>query len=67
MNHSANHFDEMTGLLYLEGQIHAGRADEVAAHAASCIECRSLLDALEREGVWLRGALLPKTRQSRPG
>ena len=57
MNHSADHFDEMTGLLYLEGQIDAVRAGEVAAHAAACAECRGLLDALEREGVWLRGAL----------
>jgi cytoskeletal protein CcmA (bactofilin family) len=57
MNHSSNHFDEVTGLLYLEGQLDAGRADEVAGHVAACSECRGLLGALEKEGVWLRQAL----------
>ena len=57
MNHSSNHFDEVTGLLYLEGQLDAGRADEVAGHVVACSECRSLLGALEKEGVWLRQAL----------
>ncbi|MGD0955793.1 MAG: polymer-forming cytoskeletal protein [Candidatus Acidiferrales bacterium] len=52
-----NHFDEMTGLLYLEGQIDADRAREVSAHLASCDSCRELLRALERESVWLREAL----------
>ena len=31
-----NHFDEMTVLLYLEGQLDADRAREVKEHAASC-------------------------------
>ena len=31
-----NHFDEMTGLLYLEGQLDADRAQEVKAHLSSC-------------------------------
>jgi cytoskeletal protein CcmA (bactofilin family) len=52
-----NHFDEMTALLYLEGQLDASRAQEVSAHAASCPGCRALLRALESEGVWLREAL----------
>ena len=52
-----SHFDEMTGLLYLEGQIDADRAREVSAHLASCGSCRELLHALEKEGVWLREAL----------
>ena len=57
MNQSDDHFDEMTGLLYLEGQLDAGHAGEVSAHVASCAACRELLHALETEGVWLREAL----------
>ena len=38
-----NHFDEMTVLLYLEGQLDAERAREVKEHAASCPSCRALL------------------------
>ena len=52
-----NHFDEMSCLLYLEGQLEPDRAREVAEHAASCASCRELLRALETEGVWLREAL----------
>ena len=52
-----NHFDEMTVLLYLEGQLDAGRAREVSSHVASCAECGELLHALETESVWLRDAL----------
>ncbi len=52
-----NHFDEMTGLLYLEGQLDPERAREVSAHMTSCAECRGLVRALEGEGVWLRQAL----------
>jgi len=52
-----NHFDEMTVLLYLEGQLDAARAQEVKAHVASCAACRALLGALESEGVWLRESL----------
>jgi cytoskeletal protein CcmA (bactofilin family) len=52
-----NHFDEMTALLYLEKQLDADHANEVAAHVATCSECRELIGALEREGVWLRQAL----------
>jgi cytoskeletal protein CcmA (bactofilin family) len=51
------HFDEMTGLLYLEGQLEPERAREVSAHMTSCAECRGLVRALEGEGVWLRQAL----------
>jgi len=57
MTQGNGHFDEMTGLLYLESQLDAGRASEVAAHVRSCGECRELLHALETEGVWLREAL----------
>ncbi len=52
-----NHFDEMTVLLYLEGQLDAEHAREVKEHAASCPSCRALLGALESEGVWLRESL----------
>jgi len=52
-----NHFDEMTALLLLEGQLDAAHVQEVKAHAASCTQCRELLRALEMEGVWLRQAI----------
>ncbi len=52
-----NHFDEMTALLYLEAQLEPDRAREVYAHAAECGECHALLQALEREGTWLRESL----------
>jgi len=52
-----NHFDEMTVLLFLEGQLDAEHAREVKHHAASCSSCRALLSALESEGVWLRESL----------
>jgi cytoskeletal protein CcmA (bactofilin family) len=54
---SASHFDEVTGLLYLEGQLDDGRAREVRAHLASCAACSELLTALNKESVWLRDAL----------
>ena len=52
-----NHFDEMTGLLYLEGQLDQDRAEQVRAHSGSCAECRGLLHALQTESVWLRESL----------
>lgn len=57
MSRIDDHFDEMTGLLYLEGQLDTGRAGEVSAHAAACSACRALLHALETEEVWLRESL----------
>jgi cytoskeletal protein CcmA (bactofilin family) len=53
----ASHFDEVTGLLYLEGQLDESRAREVRAHVASCAVCSQLLRALESETVWLQDAL----------
>jgi len=53
----ATHFDEVTGLLYLEGQLDDDHAREVAAHVASCAACSQLLHALEKESVWLRESL----------
>jgi cytoskeletal protein CcmA (bactofilin family) len=52
-----NHFDEMTCLLYLEGQLDAARARELGAHAGECPACRDLLHALEHESQLLAGAL----------
>ncbi len=43
------HIDEITGLLYLEGQLEEQRAAEVARHGETCAECRQLLAALENE------------------
>ena len=51
------HFDEMACLLYLEGQLDATRARELAAHTGECAPCRNLLRALERESQLLAGAL----------
>ncbi len=52
-----SHFDEVTALLYLEGQLEPERAREVEAHVDSCTSCAQLLRALEKESVWLREAL----------
>jgi cytoskeletal protein CcmA (bactofilin family) len=53
-----NHFDEMTALLYLDGQLEPERAREVYAHTAECRACADLLRALQHEGAWLREALV---------
>jgi cytoskeletal protein CcmA (bactofilin family) len=58
MNESTNHFDEMTCLMYLEGQLDRSRALELSAHADSCMECRTLLRLLERESKFLTQVLL---------
>ena len=52
------HFDEMTLLLYVEGQLDRKRAQEVSAHTKDCAPCRTLLRALERESRLLTRALL---------
>jgi cytoskeletal protein CcmA (bactofilin family) len=57
MSGNDSHFDEMTGLLYLEGQLDAEHAHETEEHLAECASCRALLGALDREGNWLREAL----------
>jgi len=51
------HFDEMTALLFLEGQLPPERTEEVKAHSATCLECRELLRALKNEDAWLHNAL----------
>lgn len=52
-----NHFDEMTALLYLDGQLDASHAQEVNEHVASCKECAAILRAISNEGAWLHNAL----------
>jgi Putative zinc-finger len=53
-----NHLDEVTGLLYVEGQLEAAAAREVVAHLEQCSSCRLLLDTLKRESLLLRQALV---------
>jgi cytoskeletal protein CcmA (bactofilin family) len=57
MSRTDDHFDEMTGLLYLEQQLDADHTSDVSTHLADCAKCRALLRALETEGIWLREAL----------
>ena len=54
----AQHLDEMTCLLYMEGQMERARAQEASAHAQDCEACRTLLRALEREARLLTRALI---------
>lgn len=56
--HMAGHVDEMTCLLYLEGQLERARAYEVSAHTEECSGCRTLLRALERESRLLTRAMI---------
>lgn len=51
------HFDEMTGLLYLEQQLDDIHARAITEHANTCASCRELLRVLKNEGVWLREAI----------
>jgi hypothetical protein len=52
------HLDEMTCLLYVEGQLDRSRAQEVSAHTQDCARCRTLLHALDRESRLLTRAML---------
>ncbi len=52
------HLDEMTILLYLEGQLERAKAMDVSAHTQECGSCRVLLRALERESRLLTRAML---------
>jgi cytoskeletal protein CcmA (bactofilin family) len=51
-----SHFDEITCLLYRDGQLDPARTGELVAHADSCAACRALLAALDREAQLLRGS-----------
>ena len=53
----ANHVDEVTGLLYVEGQLETADARGVVAHLEQCSACRLLLDSLKRESLLLTQAL----------
>lgn len=53
-----NHFDEMTCMLHLDGQLDATLSTELTAHARACTECGALLTALERESRLLGYALV---------
>ena len=52
------HVDEVTGLLYIEGQLEQDAARDVVAHLGECSACRQLLDVLKRESLLLRQALI---------
>ncbi|MCL6480828.1 MAG: zf-HC2 domain-containing protein [Firmicutes bacterium] len=52
-----NHLDELTCLLYLEGQLSAERSAALIAHTRTCPDCSALLHVLEQETALLRGAL----------
>lgn len=52
------HLDEMSCMLYLEGQLDRARAKEVSTHTQSCAACRTLLRAMEREARLLTRAML---------
>ena len=52
-----SHFDEMTVLLYLDKQLDVERDLEISAHVSACGACRSLLQALQKENIWLQEAL----------
>jgi cytoskeletal protein CcmA (bactofilin family) len=57
MSDMADHYDEMTLLLYLEGQLESERARNISAHTGSCPACSALLRSLQHEGLWLRESL----------
>jgi len=52
------HLNEMTCLLYLEGQLDRARAQDVSKHIEECSTCRTLLRALERESRLLTRVML---------
>ena len=52
------HLDEMSCMLYLEGQLDRARALEVSNHTQTCSACRTLLRAIERESRLLTRAMM---------
>jgi cytoskeletal protein CcmA (bactofilin family) len=51
------HFDEMTCLLYLEGELEPARGAELESHAKQCAACGALLHALRGESLMLTASL----------
>jgi predicted anti-sigma-YlaC factor YlaD len=57
-DHTMDHLDEITCLMYAERQLDRKRAQAVSAHAQECSACRALMRSLERESRLLTRALL---------
>jgi cytoskeletal protein CcmA (bactofilin family) len=55
---AGEHLDEMSCMLYLEGQLERARALEVSNHTQTCSACRTLLRAMERESRLLTRAMM---------
>ena len=55
---AGEHLDEMSCMLYLEGQLDRARALEVSNHTQTCPACRTLLRAIERESRLLTRAMM---------
>ena len=55
---TGEHLDEMSCMLYLEGQLERARALEVSNHTQTCASCRTLLRAMERESRLLTRAMM---------
>jgi cytoskeletal protein CcmA (bactofilin family) len=53
-----NHVDEITCLLFLEGQLDRAQSVEFDVHLKECASCRVLLSALQQESLLLSNALL---------
>ncbi len=53
-----SHFDEMSCLLYLDGQLDNLKSKEFELHTRTCAACRALLAALQRESALLHRAML---------
>ena len=61
-----NHFDELSCLLYLEGELDPSQALELAAHAERCHSCHELLASLEGETRLLQRTLIEEQLEPAP-
>src|SRR5215475_12481311 len=57
-SNTGEHLDEMSCMLYLEGQLERARTQEVSNHTQTCSACRTLLRAMERESRLLTRAMM---------